>query len=187
MSNNHLKINIDDVRLSPQQRLSLTFKENLEGLDAVKPVLGEFTVSASATGIKLNGVVQTLLKLTCHGCLQPYFLSLNIPIDEQFRVWTPQLEEVKRERELTAEDFVEYLSVDGTLDIADVVYQAVTLATPVTCSCGDDCPGPAFPSDEEKSGSLAGDKDGGKGADRIDPRWKNLKSLFPKDETDGRS
>lgn len=184
MSNNPLKINIDDLRALPQQRLNFSFKESVGELDAVKPVSGEFTVSAGATGIKLTGQVQTLLKLTCHRCLQPYFLSLNIPIDEHFQVWTPKSEDLRRERELTAGDFIEHLPEDGTLDIVDVVYQAVTLATPVTCLCGDDCPGPAFPSNQEKSGSLAGDKEGSNRADRIDPRWKNLKTLFPKDETD---
>lgn len=184
VSNNQLKININDLRALPQQRLNLSFKESIEGLEAVKPVLGELTVSANATGMKLNGVVQTLLKLTCHRCLRPYFQSLNIPVDERFLEWTPQVEDLKRERELTAEDFVEYLDHDGTLDIVDVVYQAVTLATPVSCLCGEDCPGPAFPSNEAKSGSLASDKEGAERAQRIDPRWKNLKSLFPKDETE---
>ncbi len=184
VSNNQLKINIDDLRAVPQQRLNLSFKESFEGLDAVKPVLGEFTVSANVTGIRLNGVVQTLLKLTCHRCLRPYFLSLNIPVDEWFPEWTPQSKDVKREHELLAEDFVECLGQDGTLDIGDVVYQAVTLATPVSCLCGDNCPGPAFPSNEAKSGSLASDKEGLERSAMIDPRWKNLKSLFPKDESE---
>lgn len=164
----------------------MSFKESIDDLNAVKPVLGELTASASSTGIRVTGSVQTLLKLTCHRCLRPYFLSLNIPVEE-FIVENGSKEEPERsprEKELTADDFVEVLSEDGILDITDLVYQAVTLATPVSCFCGEDCPGPAFPDSKTKSGSLAASKEKDSQEDRIDPRWKNLKTLFPNEETD---
>lgn len=180
-----MKISIDELRNLPQGRLNISFREEIEGLAAVKPVLGELTVSASAAGMRLTGSVQTLLKLTCHRCLRPYFLSLSVPIEEDFVESDIGNEfELPRERELLARDFTEPLSEDGVLDITDVVYQAVTLATPVSCFCGESCPGPAFPGGEAESGSLAGGKDASEGATRIDPRWKNLKTLFPKEETD---
>ncbi len=163
----------------------MSFREEIDGISAVKPVLGEITLYGSSTGIRLNGTVQTLLKLTCHRCLRHYFLSLNVALDESFvESGLHDGEEMPRERELLSGDFVETLSEDGVLDITDVVYQAVTLATPVSCLCGDDCPGPAFPDGEADSGSLAGGKEGKEAGSRIDPRWKNLKTLFPKEETD---
>ncbi|MBX9687462.1 MAG: YceD family protein [Candidatus Obscuribacterales bacterium] len=182
-----MKISIDELRTLPQQRLKLSFKESIEGLGAVKPVLGDLTATANSTGIKLSGTVHTLLKLTCHRCLRPYFLNLNLPIEEFVVESKPQEEDYSRaprEKELTADDFVESLSADGILDISDLVYQAVTLATPVSCLCGEDCPGPAFPDSETKSGTLASGKDHHSGEDRIDPRWKNLKTLFPNEETE---
>lgn len=168
----------------------MNFRENIEDLGAVKPVLGDLTVSASATGMKISGTVQTLLKLTCHRCLRPFFLNINVPLDEFFvenRTDREIAERFPKERELLASDFVEELSEDGILDITDLVYQAVTLATPVSCLCGDDCPGPAFPEGTAESGSLAASKDAKHHKDRIDPRWKNLKTLFPNDETDQKS
>lgn len=181
-----MKISIDELRALPQQRANISFKENIDNLEAVKPVLADLTVNASSTGIRVSGNANTLLKLTCHRCLRPYFLNLNVAIDEFYREHAGHAEEerLRRERELTADDFVEELCEDGSLDITDLVYQAVTLATPVSCLCGEDCPGPAFPDGEAKSGSLAGSKDKQSQEDRIDPRWKNLKTLFPKEETD---
>lgn len=187
-----MKVNIDELRALPQQKLNLSFKETIEDLAAVKPVLGEITVVASATGIKLNGTIQTLLKLTCDRCLMPYFLNLSVPVEESFVECRSGYEQervakIPRERELLASDFIEELPEDGILDITDLVYQAVTLATPVTCLCGDNCPGPAFPEPDGQSGSLAADKELSPGANRIDPRWKNLKTLLPDEETGEKS
>lgn len=184
-----MKVNIDELRALPQQKLNLNFKESIDSAEVVKPVLGELTLVASSTGIRINGQVHTLLKLTCDRCLKAYFLNISVPIEEFFREnqgaqHYREQEKIPRERELTADDFVEELEEDGNLDISDLVYQAVTLATPVSCLCGDDCPGPAFPDAETKSSSLAKSKDEKDKDQPIDPRWKNLKTLFPKEESE---
>lgn len=185
-----MKISIDELRSLPQQRVNLSFKESIADLDTVKPVLGDLTLFAQPSGIRLFGQVQTLLKLTCHRCLGPYFLNLSVPLEECFLeerpVSDPSIHQPK-ERELTAADFVEYLPEDGILDITDIVYQAVTLAIPATSLCGEECPGPAFPSPAGGNSSLVIDKEVETTTDRIDPRWKNLKSLFPKHDTDTKS
>ncbi|MBI2812533.1 MAG: DUF177 domain-containing protein, partial [Candidatus Melainabacteria bacterium] len=93
----------------------------------------------------------------------------------------------KHDGELLRDDFVEPLPDDGVLDITDVVYQAVTLATPTFCSCGDQCPGPPERATGGASGGKAKAKSGAGGSktdDRpIDPRWKNLKTLFPNEDS----
>lgn len=184
-----LKISIDEVRTLPNQRLNLSFKELIDGLDAVKPVTGELTLIASSTGMRVCGTVQSMLKRTCDRCLGPYFLSLPVAIDEKF-METPRehiVEQFTREKELTAEDFIECLDADGSLDIVDVVYQAVTLATPISSLCGSECPGPAFPVGKTGSGALVSDNQADQHRDHTDPRWKNLKSLFPNRESDEKS
>ncbi len=148
--------------------------------------MAELLINANSAGVRISGNIQTLLKLTCHRCLQPYFLNINLQVDESFTEYVEESlsERAPRDRELLHDDFVEQLPADDILDISDLVYQAVTLATPVSCLCGDDCPGPAFPDGEAKSGSLAADKDTKSQEHRIDPRWKNLKTLFPNEETE---
>lgn len=169
----------------PKGRLSFDYNETLEDSDAVKPVVGELTVSLATAGMRLRGQVKTLLKLACHRCLRPYFQTLTVDIDERFvnlvEFADSQAPETK-DRELQKDDFFEALPEDGLLDISDVVYQAVTLATPVYCSCGEECPG--VPESEPRAGALS---DGSGKTEKkkleeksIDPRWNNLKSLLPK-------
>lgn len=186
-----MKISLEELRALPQSRLEIDFKETLEGTQAVKPVVGDLTVTASSTGMKLSGRVQTLLKLSCDRCLRPYFQSLTVDIDERFQVSGfgefDNSKTTQRERELSRNDFFETLPPDNTLDISDVVYQAVTLATPTVCSCGDQCPGPAMPTKSGKKASLNHGKEARKAENKIDPRWENLKSLFPNEDRETKS
>lgn len=186
-----MKVSLDELRSLPQQRLDIDFKETLEGTQAVKPAVGDLTVTARSTGMRLTGRVQTLLKLNCDRCLRPYFQSIAVDLDERFV--TESLSDIDRssntkERELSkSSDFYEILPADNVLDITDVVYQAVTLATPNSCSCGTECPGPQMPTQTGKKGSLKQSNEARKGEKEIDPRWKNLKSLFPNEDRESKS
>lgn len=177
-----MKISLEELRSQPQQRLLVGFKENVPGLDAVKPVIGDVALTLGSWGVQVSGRVQTLLKLTCHRCLRAYFQSLNVDLDERL-VYDQDLLNDRRERELTRDDFVEVIPESGVLDISDIVYQAVTLATPTYCLCGAECPGPSLSAGSGKNISLGQNKS----QDREDPRWKNLKTLFQNDESDEKS
>jgi uncharacterized protein len=182
-----LKISLEDLRGLPQQRLKIDFKESLPELQTVKPVIGDLSMAASISGVRLNGRLRTILKLTCHTCLKPFFKALDFELDERF-VYEDYLNDDPRdvkEKELQTYDFVESIRYEAILDISDIVYQAVTLATPIYCSCGEECPGPPSydkqnsESQEPKARSSAVSER----TDTIDPRWKNLKTLFPSEES----
>ncbi len=183
-----MKIAIDDLKALPGQRLNLAFNENLAGLDAVKPVVGDLLLIYSATGLRLTGWVKTLLKLPCDRCLRPYFQAMTVELDERFAPASLLNDDREtKERELHGRDFVEPVPDDGLLDISDVVYQAVTLATPSYRLCGDECPGPPktgaaveSPAAVGTAGAVRSDKPPAK---PIDPRWKNLKTLFPNEDS----
>jgi uncharacterized metal-binding protein YceD (DUF177 family) len=186
-----MKVSVDELKSLPGQKLTLEFKETLPGLATNKPVVGALTVSTNASGLKVIGEVKTLLKLECDGCLHPYFQSLTVAIDEKF-VPSDLLSSAGVQKELLRDDFVEALPASGIVDISDVVYQAVTLATPSYCRCGPECPGPPAKSESDSlttsgstdSGSKAGKSGAGNGeVDNTDPRWKNLKTLFPKNDS----
>lgn len=151
---------------------------------AVKPVVGELLVSSSVGGIRLRGSVQTLLKLSCHVCLRPYFHALTVDIDEQFAYSEdPYGENAPRERELQKDDFFEQLPADGYLDIDDVVYQAVTLASPVFCRCGEECPGCPDAQNPQQDRDTEDEASVSTADSKIDPRWNNLKTLLHKQES----
>jgi len=182
-----MKVSADELKILPQQRLSIPFNETVASVNAIKPVVGELTITYSASGMRLTGLIKTLLKLQCDTCLRPYFQQVSIDLDEKFVAAEFSLEDPEiPQRELHNDDFVEPLPADGVLDITDVVYQAVTLATPTYPSCGAECPGP--PANEKAGGEPAaagkkGDKAGASNDKPIDPRWKNLKTLFPNEES----
>ena len=179
-----MKVNLDELNTLPQRRLRFDFNEILDVEGCVKPVVGDMLVWASVGGIHLTGNVQTLLKLSCHVCLRPYFQSLTVEIDEQFASLDGiEIDAHPREKELKKDDFFETLPPDGLLDIDDVVYQAVTLASPVFCRCGDQCPGPPSAHIPDTEPDLADPPRIDKGKPEIDPRWNNLKSLLKPQES----
>jgi uncharacterized protein len=181
-----MKINVDDLQALPSHKLAVEFNEELDVSNAVKPVVGELLLTFGASGMKLVGNVKTLLKLTCQACLRPYFQALSVDMEELF-VPTGSMEAAfdlgyPRDRELLRDDFYEELPADGIVDISDVVYQAVTLASPVFCRCGEECPGPPKPEASSTGGISDGIDASGNNQRPIDPRWKNLKSLFPNED-----
>lgn len=171
-----MKVSLDSIKALPQQRMRIRFKEDIAGIDAVKPVVGELEVTADSVGVRLSGSVKTLLKLKCDRCLGPYFQSLFVELEERFVYQAEGL--VSKDKELRAADFVEPVPEDEHLDITDLVYQAVTLSTPSYCFCGDSCPGPEVPEKADGAVSYGVAGEGG----RIDPRWENLKTLLPNEE-----
>jgi uncharacterized metal-binding protein YceD (DUF177 family) len=195
-----MKVSVDDLKLLPQQQRFIQFKEVLKDLPTNKPVVGELVASTSASGFRLVGNVKTLLKLECDRCLKPYFQSISVDIDEKFVPVYMESDSSPpaRDRELLKDDFVESLPESGIVDISDVVYQAVTLATPSYRLCGPECVGvPEAPetlvsSDSVSCASVEKEKSGerlDKHSDSrpIDPRWENLKTLFPKNDSQSNS
>ena len=187
-----MKISYDDLKVLPHGRLEFSFNETLAGLDAVKPVVGDLSATIAASGMRVRGTVKTLLKLSCNRCLKPYFQAIAVDLDERFVNLVEYADFAgaeTKDRELLKDDFFEYLPEDGLLDISDVVYQAVTLATPTFPFCGDECPG--LPEKEARpgagsgtsSGVVASSGDSTLDENSIDPRWKNLKTLFPKSKS----
>lgn len=181
-----MKVSVDELGSLPGHRISIDFNENLALAEVVKPCVGALFLGPASGGYRLNGTVTTLLKLSCHNCLRPYFQQLSVEVDELF-VRKPNYKEefemgAPRDRELLKNDFYDEVSEDGFIDISDVVYQAVTLASPVFCRCGADCPGPPRPGDSSTAGDSGSQASDVKRDKPIDPRWKNLKTLFPNQE-----
>lgn len=167
----------------------------MDGLDAVKPVLGELTLSASCTGLKIIGQVQTLLKLNCRRCASPYFYSLTVPIEEHLVdaafLTTTQASDKgnnrKNDKTGPLRQDNEVIPKDGLVDLSTVVYQAVTLATPSNSLCKEDCPGSLISSSHQHSRQSAGVLKDKCEEVPIDPRWKNLKTLLGNGESEPRS
>jgi len=153
----------------------------------VKPVIGDIFLSTGTAYVKLEGQIETIVKLQCHACLNYFFQSLALDINEEF-VYEDYLN-VKalsaRDRELQREDFFETVPYDGELDLSDVVFQAVILAIPPYCSCGAQCLGPPiYNAKSTENIKKIESQTEPASAEHIDPRWHNLKTILPKDTKD---
>lgn len=174
-----MKLNIDEIASLRQKRHIFDFDEKLEIPELADPgtVNGSITVSINAGGVKMTGALETVLELNCDVCLVPFNLPLEIDIDEQFVYSrsgnTHESEDTQtytKEKELNPEDFYEVLPDDKSLDVTDIVYQAVVLSLPAFAHCGETCRGIPVNLDEPEKSA------------KIDPRWESLKTLFQNKE-----
>ncbi len=182
-----MKISLRELRAGSGQKLSLQFNELLSDPQMVKPIVGDIFLSTSSATIKLQGHIETIVKLQCHSCLNYFFKPLQLELNEEF-VYEDYLNGKAlnpRDRELQREDFFESVPYDGEIDVSNVVFQSVTLAIPTYCSCGAECSGP--PIYNVKAGeNIKNVQNSDSSADRgwTDPRWHNLKTILPKDNLD---
>ncbi len=180
---NKLKISLEDLRALPEQKIHLQFNQPLPGVGMVKPVLAHISLHSTTTAVKLSGRIQTIVQLQCHTCLNQFFQSLDLALDEEF-VYEDYLNVEAlslRERELQKHDFFETVPYYGTIDVSDVISQAIVLAMPNYCSCGPQCAGPPIykgsankhtENDKSKSGQTDSEN-------WEDPRWHKLKTILP--------
>jgi len=186
-----LKISLRELRAAPGQKIRLQFNESMADTQMVKPTTGEISLSSITAAIRLQGQVQTIVKLQCHTCLNYFFQALDLEINEEF-VYEDYLNGKAlnaRDRELQSADFFETVPYDGEIDVSDIVFQAVNLAIPTYCSCGKQCPGPPVYNikaveDSESGQASAGIEPGSQ--EWTDPRWHNLKTILPKDNKSGK-
>lgn len=179
-----MKISLKDLRDKPGQRIRIDFNESLSDQHIVKPVIGDLVLSAGSARVKLDGQIQTIVKLQCHTCLNYFFQALSLSITEEF-VYEDYLNREAlsgRDRELQRADFFEAVPYDGEIDVSDVVFQSVNLAIPNYCSCGQECPGtPVYNTKAPEGQNEHSTKDVSMDKEPMDPRWNNLKTILQKD------
>jgi uncharacterized metal-binding protein YceD (DUF177 family) len=181
-----LKISLSELRCQPAHKLNLQFNELLAEVPMATPAVGDLVLSASTALVRLQGTIETVVKLQCHTCLNYFSRFLSLELNEEF-VYEDYLNanalKVK-DRELQKEDFFETVPYHGEIDVSDIVFQAITIAIPVYCSCGDQCPG--FPVYNKEAGETIKKlpstlDDEPNEPEWVDPRWHNLKTILPKD------
>ncbi len=178
-----MKINLQELRDSPGQRLHFPCHESIESQNLITPVTGDIFLSAHATAVKLKVNIQTTARLSCHRCLNPFLQPIELDLEEEF-VYEDYLNVgafKSKERELQKEDFFETVPYDGTIDISDFVYQAIVLAIPNYCTCGPNCAGPTIYKRSSSTGKQGEAVDDSEKEAWVDPRWHNLKRIFSND------
>lgn len=131
----------------------------------------DLSLESVQDGIWLSGTVTAQAVGECGRCLDEVRLEVVAPIQGLF-----ELPDTKREdEEDEPEDVYEF---DGeTLDLEEVVRDAVADQLPFTPLCGPDCPGLC-----DQCGARLAD-DPGHTHEKIDPRWSALQALTAEEPT----
>lgn len=148
MRENGMRIHIDEI---PESGRFLHFhwtEERLQGfqpqedpydLELDRPVNVDLEIQKRPDHIHIAGTIETVLRVSCHRCLQPFSWELNEKV-EAFLVPEeppPPNDEV----ELDAED-LEYEFFDGeVIEIDQLVAEQLFLALPVKALCSESCQG----------------------------------------------
>jgi uncharacterized metal-binding protein YceD (DUF177 family) len=169
--------------------------DNLEGLDVdlkvLGPLVGAVTLLRTNSGILVNGELSTAIQVSCRRCAEPIAQEVRFQLEESFR---PLLEvntgryippeEFEGEEEVL-EDAALMIDERHTLDLSEVVRQAIWLALPMYPGCNWQGDGQC-PNLTKRLGELGkledvevhyDDGDVTQEPEEVDPRWAALLKL----------
>ncbi len=157
------RISIPQLTRAPNRTLEISFAEFLPGFATLTPVRGQLTVSHGGNYLQVALTAETIVSLTCGRCLQLY--NYRLAIDTAEMLWlTAQPTTPSTETEITPENLVESLPINGSFDPGAWLYEQACLALPLVCRCQTDCPGIQVGAAVETP---------------LDQRWAALRSLYP--------
>jgi uncharacterized protein len=119
-------------------------------------------------GILVSGTVDTTAHAECVRCLDPITVPITANVQELF-AYLP-------------DDSYDYQVVQDDIDLDQVVRDQVVVELPFQPVCSPDCPG-LNPETGEKRDTVSEESD----TTRIDPRWTQLRDVFPENSPGGES
>ena len=128
------------------------------------PMTLELRLEGLHEGILATGEISVEAQAECVRCLDPVTLPLRVDFQELFAY--------------SSSDSDSYRVVDDSLNLEDIVRDAVVLELPFQPVCKEECYG-LDPATGEKRTEPPGDSD----ADEIDPSWQELSKLLESDST----
>lgn len=153
MFNQHVKTNIQDLRFNVSQLLKETtggrrrhqietaaLAELLDDVTLVEPLIGRVDFLRTGRDVLVTGALETTVKKNCGRCLATFTAPITIELEELF---FPTVDLVSGNLLETPEDADEANRIDElhTLDLTEVVRQAVTLEAEGARYCKPDCKG----------------------------------------------
>lgn len=124
---------------------------------------------------RVNGDLQSAVKMNCHRCLQSVDVNLKFDFTAEY-VTLAGYEQTptapNTERGLTAADFDIAIYDGERIDLDELVREQILLNLPVQILCQENCAGLCETCGQNKNSS-----DCQCAAENIDPRWNALKNL----------
>jgi uncharacterized protein len=113
-------------------------------------------------GVLATGEVHLVAAAECVRCLDPVSFDLGVDFQELFAY--------------SSSDSDSYTVVDDSLNLEDIIRDAVVLELPFQPVCGEDCYGL-----DPATGEKRTEPPGNAVAEEIDPRWQELSKLLESD------
>lgn len=129
-------------------------------------IRGQVRLTRIATGILASGEVEGIAHVECVRCLEIYEQPFHARFDQEFR---PTID-IRTGAPLAPPDPIDDIGgIDEAheLDVSEPLRQEALLELPMRPVCGDDCPGPEVPEDDD---------------DAIDARLGALAELLDEDQ-----
>jgi uncharacterized protein len=143
-----LKIRIDDLK---NKTVELSDEESLEGYPALlalqeageclflAPLRIHLSIAREFDHIRVNGRVETSLRLDCARCLVEYQLDINSP----FTIFFMRTLEIAQDEEveLADNDLISSTYEGNEIDFTSEITEQIILEIPIKPLCRDDCRG----------------------------------------------
>lgn len=137
------KIYIPEIETAPQQTVVLEVEGFLPELVSLTSVQGQMQIIHQGNYLQVVVQAKTIVTLNCDRCLQQYNHRLTVEVSEMIWLLEEVLEaaEPNLEIQVTLDDPVETLSLDGYFNPEDWLYQQLSLQLPHRQLCDQNCEG----------------------------------------------
>ncbi|MGD8924660.1 MAG: DUF177 domain-containing protein [Syntrophobacterales bacterium] len=113
--------------------------EDTREISLARPVSVDLEFIPEAEQVRINGHLQTAVRLTCSRCLQDYVLQLDEIIT--FVLLRPLPDEMPEEIDLSSQDLDTEFYDGTTIDVDLIVAEQIFLALPQKPLCREECRG----------------------------------------------
>lgn len=125
------------IRIAPQ---------TLDDIEIVEPVTGRVRATNARQNIVVDGEAQTVVTMECARCLSDYRQPLDLTLEavapmSYFRALIKGASTLPEDEEEAVDDEIASLFDANSLDVLELVRQAIVLQSPLKPLCSPDCAG----------------------------------------------
>lgn len=131
-------IRVEDIEQSPERKLTVDFKEFIEGIKTKEPVEAKVNFRVVSDRIFAEGKLKATLLMECENCGEEYSYEMEANIKEVF-VRHGYIGDIKKETQIKLKDMCEDLFDAEEINLNDLLYQYVIINLPNKNFCGIKC------------------------------------------------
>jgi uncharacterized protein len=130
-----------------EKKIELT-QQSLDDFEVTEPIRGWVRATNARRSIVVTGRAATSVRLQCARCLRSFELPLELDLEAVSPVsffmarldGSVESEEHEPDNELSDDELAALFDAH-TLDVLELIRQAIVLQAPIAPRCSDDCPG----------------------------------------------